>query len=150
MSTEAFWQTTPLEELSREQWESLCDGCARCCLNKLEDIDTTAILYTNVACALLNEETCQCTHYEERRQHVPDCLVLKPEDLKPETMRWFPSTCAYRLLAEGKDLPDWHPLISGDRNSTIAAGIAVKGRIISEKNVAEDDLQDHVIEWVEY
>jgi len=150
MSEKPFWLAQPLDHLSTEQWESLCDGCARCCLNKLEDIDSGDIIYTNVACSLLKEETCQCTQYQSRKKYVPECLVLKPEDLTPDNMRWFPATCAYRLLAEGQDLPEWHPLKTGDSESVFAAGISVKGKIVSETDVDEDDLQDYVIDWVDY
>lgn len=142
-----FWETRTLEQMSREQWESLCDGCGRCCLHKLEDEDTTGEIYfTNVACRYLDTETCQCAHYQTRRSLVPDCLRIEPD--WGEKFNWLPDTCAYRLLSENKPLFDWHPLISGDANSVHRAGISVRGRIFKEDEVAQTDLFKHVINWV--
>lgn len=138
-----FWQTKALHEMTGAEWESLCDGCGRCCLNKLEDEDTGEIKYTDVACRLLDLESCRCTSYEDRQRFVPDCRRLTPQNVG--TIPWLPQTCAYRLLAEGKDLEWWHPLVSGDPNTVIEAGISVKGRIVSERDT--DDLEGHVVEW---
>lgn len=142
-----FWKRLALHEMSREQWESLCDGCARCCLVKLEDEDTKEVVYTSVACELLDRERCRCTRYAERQQLVPDCVVLGPEEVA--SLRWMPTTCAYRLLAEGRDLPDWHPLVSGDPESVHRAGISVRGRALPESAVHPDGLEEHVVRWVE-
>jgi len=131
--------------MSAQEWESLCDGCGRCCLEKLEDFISGAISYTNVACGLLDMETCRCAHYQERHRFMPDCVPLTPDNVGE--LRWMPSTCAYRLLAEGKDLPFWHPLVSGDPNTVHTAGISVKGRCISANEAG--DLDDHVVAWPE-
>jgi len=142
-----FWKTKPLDQLSREEWESLCDGCARCCLIKLQDEDTDEIFYTDVVCRYLDQAHCQCTVYENRTALVPTCLTLAPGMI--ENLHWAPSTCAYRLLAQGKDLPDWHPLVSGSRESVHRAGISVRRLAVSEDRVDPDDLIDHVVEWIE-
>lgn len=138
-----FWKTVPLAEMSREQWESLCDGCARCCLHKLEDEDTGEIAQTNVCCRLLDMEACSCTKYAERKRLVPDCQILTPENVSMLT--WMPRSCAYRRLAEGKDLEWWHPLVSGDPDSVHKAGISVRGKAVSERDA--DDLFMHLVDW---
>ncbi len=137
-----FWKRKTLPEMTAEEWESLCDGCAKCCLHKLEDTDTGAITPTNVACRLLDMTACRCTRYSERQRLVPDCVVLEPANVG--TLSWMPSTCAYRLLAEGKDLPDWHPLVSGDRDSVHEAGISVREWAVSERDAGE--LSHHLID----
>ncbi len=138
-----FWQVKPLGDMTSAEWESLCDGCGRCCLNKLENEDTGEIFHTDVACRLLDPETCRCASYEDRKRYVPDCQILTHQNLK--RYPWLPSTCAYRLLAEGKSLYWWHPLISGDPDTVHAAGISVRGRIVSERET--DDLENHVVSW---
>ena len=125
----AFWRTTPLAAMTAAQWESLCDGCGKCCLHKLEDEDSGEVFFTGVACRLLDGSRCRCTRYAERARLVPDCLVLAPDDLPTAAL---PATCAYRLLAEGRDLPDWHPLVTGDPESTHRAGRSVRGRTVPE------------------
>jgi uncharacterized cysteine cluster protein YcgN (CxxCxxCC family) len=140
-----FWLAKPLATLSRDEWESLCDGCGRCCLHKLEDPDSGEIHYTNVACRLLNLGSCTCRDYAGRRKHVPDCVELTA-DLVP-TLAWLPSTCAYRLLAGGSDLPWWHPLVSGDPDSVHRAGISVRGRAVAETRAGP--LDHHIITWVD-
>ena len=133
--------------MTTEEWESLCDGCGRCCLYKLKNKDSGDIYFTDVACHYLDEEDCTCQHYEDRQSYVPDCLSIEPN--WGEKFNWLPSTCAYRLLYEGKDLPGWHHLISGDRNSVHLAGISVRGRTYSGNKVSKDQLFDHVITWVD-
>jgi len=142
-----FWQTKTLEEMTHVEWESLCDGCGRCCLHKIEDEDTDEIFFTDIACHLLDEESCSCPHYENRQSFVPDCLTIEPGWGKK--FNWLPSTCAYRLLYENKSLFDWHPLVSGDRDSVHLAGISVRGRTYRDNEVSEDRLFEHVITWVD-
>jgi len=137
-----FWKTKTLDEMSDAEWESLCDGCGRCCLNKLEEWDTGIVVWTNVACQLLDAETCRCRDYEKRHDTVPDCIRLDPHEVR--TLGWLPPSCAYRLVEEGRDLPWWHPLVSGDPDTVHAAGVSVRGRFISELTVSIDDLEDHL------
>lgn len=137
-----FWKTKTLEAMTPAEWESLCDGCGKCCLHKLEDEDTGEILFTNVACWLLDLGACRCSRYEERARHVPDCVQLDPSNAGE--LAWMPRSCAYRLLAEGRDLPWWHPLVSGDPNTVHEAGISVRGRCVAEGKAG--DLFDHVVE----
>jgi len=139
----AFWHDKPLLEMTPSEWESLCDGCGRCCLEKLEDINTGEISYTNVACSLLDSQTCQCSNYDERFRFMPDCVPLSPQNVSE--LKWMPSTCAYRMLAEGKELAPWHPLVSGDPESVMKAGISVKGRCLSAREAG--DLEDHIVDW---
>ena len=144
--TEPFWRTTSLEEMSKEQWESLCDGCGRCCLIKLEDEDSGEILATNVGCRLFDAGSCRCKDYPNRSSIVPDCITLTPESVR--TLRWLPPTCAYRLVATGRDLSWWHPLVSGDPRTVVEAGVSVKGRVSgSEDEVSEDDLPERIVAW---
>ena len=145
MSEEPFWSSKSLSEMTRAEWESLCDGCGKCCLLKLEDEDSGEISHTDVACHLLDLGSCRCRNYPRRREIVPDCVILKPETI--EELRWMPSTCAYRLLNEGADLPDWHPLVSGETASVERAGISVKGRVVSENDVEDAELEDHIVTW---
>ena len=137
-----FWATKSLAEMDRREWESLCDGCGRCCLNKLEDEETGRYLYTRAACKLLDLETCRCRDYANRSARVPDCVSLTPETVA--SLGWLPPTCAYRLLDEGKPLAWWHPLVSGRRKTVEEAGISVKGEAYSEEGIAVDDLIDHL------
>ena len=140
-----FWRRLSLEEMSQEQWESLCDGCARCCLNKLEDEDTGEIAWTSVACRLLDNDTCRCSNYANRSRIVPDCIQLDPE--KVATLSWLPVSCAYRLVHEGRDLYWWHPLVSGDPETVHLAGISVRDRTISEAGVPLAALEDFIVDW---
>ena len=140
----SFWKEKRLTELSQEEWESLCDGCARCCMIKLEDIDTKKIAYTNIACKLLNTETCKCKDYQNRQRRVPDCIGLNAENIK--NLNWMPSTCAYCLIAEGKELPWWHPLVSGKSDTVHIAGISVRGRTILENDNLNPN--KHIIDWI--
>lgn len=140
-----FWESVSLQNLTKKEWEALCDGCGKCCLNKLEDPDTAEIAFTRVACRLLDDESCRCAQYETRKHFVPDCVVLTPRTL-PDIAYFMPQTCAYRLLHEGKPLFDWHPLISGDPETVHTAGISVRGWTVPEFEVDEDDWEDHIIE----
>jgi uncharacterized cysteine cluster protein YcgN (CxxCxxCC family) len=142
-----FWKDKTLSELSKQEWESLCDGCAKCCLVKLEDEDTGQVAYTNVVCKYMDMETCACTEYQKRNELVPHCVWLKPEMV--DEFFWLPETCSYRLIAEGKDLPDWHHLISGDRELVHKTGNSVKSKVFSESNIHEDDLEEYIVHWVE-
>ena len=139
-----FWEL-PLKQLRRDEWEALCDGCGKCCLNKIEYEDTGELAFTRVACRLLDGDTCRCGSYENRHQLVPECIVLTPQMLD-EISWWLPATCAYRLRAEGKPLPEWHYLISGDRDSVHHAGASVRGWTVNEIQVDEDDWEDYIIE----
>ncbi|MEM1436793.1 MAG: YcgN family cysteine cluster protein [Pseudomonadota bacterium] len=142
-----FWQHKPLSAMSRAEWEALCDGCARCCMIKLEDEDTGAIVHTAAVCRLLDRDSCRCTAYAERHQRVPDCIDFAVDMV--EQLRWLPKSCAYRRVADGRGLAAWHPLVSGDPESVHRAGISVRGRVISEDDVPEDALEDMVVQWVE-
>lgn len=140
-----FWERKPLAKMSQKEWESLCDGCGKCCLNKLEDEDSGEVALTRIACRLLDDSNCRCAHYDNRHQFVPDCIVLKPDNLDTHAY-WMPQTCAYRLLWQGKPLPQWHPLISGTAQSVHAAGVSVQGWTLSEFDIPEDEWEEHVIE----
>jgi uncharacterized protein len=138
-----FWKQKPLSAMSKAEWESLCDGCGRCCLHKLRDDKTQALSFTNVACHLLNLETCRCSDYANRRIRVPDCVGLTPKQLRK--IDWLPPSCAYRRLAEGRDLAWWHPLVSGDPETVHTAGISVRGRAVSERQAGP--FEHHIVEW---
>ena len=141
-----FWKTKTLAEMNAEEWESLCDRCARCCLVKLEDEDTGEICFTDVVCDLLDDQACTCGDYKHRSIRVPTCVSLNANNL--DDIGFMPDTCAYRLLHEGKPLPDWHPLVAGNSNSVHDAGISVRGRVVPEASVHEDDLEWRLIDWV--
>jgi uncharacterized cysteine cluster protein YcgN (CxxCxxCC family) len=141
-----FWRTKTLEEMTPSEWESLCDGCARCCLVKLEDEKTGDIAYTDVGCTLLDAGTCRCRDYENRQAQVADCVRLTPDTVKG--LSWLPSTCAYRLLAEGEDLYWWHPLVSGDPATVHAAGLSVRDRVAGpEEDFTVRELLSRIVEW---
>ncbi len=141
-----FWTQKLLEEMSREEWESLCDGCAKCCLHKLEDEDSGEVFYTKVVCRYM-DDNCRCTEYQRRNELVPNCVWLRPEDV--DDFHWLPQSCAYRLIAEGKPLFDWHPLVSGSADSVHAEGVSIRGRALSEEYVHPDGMEEHIITWVE-
>ncbi|MDR6266096.1 MULTISPECIES: YcgN family cysteine cluster protein [Rhodobacterales] len=140
-----YWRTTDLADMSRPEWEALCDGCGKCCLLKLEDEDTGGVAYTNIACRLFDDKTCSCGNYPLRKQMVAGCVVLTPENIE-RNAHWMPSTCAYRLLHEGKRLPAWHPLLTGDPDSTAKSGNSVAGQTVPEYDVEEDDYEDYIVE----
>jgi uncharacterized cysteine cluster protein YcgN (CxxCxxCC family) len=139
-----FWKTKTLTEMTQAEWESLCDGCGKCCLIKLEDAETKELFYTDVACHMLDAKTCQCKDYAKRREVVDDCLQLEVDDV--EEFKWLPKSCSYRLLHEGKNLPKWHHLISGDRNMVHKKKKSVKNRVVSETEVME--VAEHIVYWV--
>jgi uncharacterized cysteine cluster protein YcgN (CxxCxxCC family) len=141
-----FWRRKRLSEMTRAEWESLCDGCGRCCLNKLIDEDTGRTVFTDVGCRLLDETTCRCTDYAHRQARVKDCVRLTPRNVRRLT--WLPPTCAYRLVAERKDLAWWHPLKSGSNEMVHEAGVSVRGRVAaSEKDVPDERLEDFIVAW---
>lgn len=142
---ESFWKTKSLAELTSEEWESLCDGCGRCCLHKVQYKDTGETFYTNVACHLLDTWLCRCLSYEERFDLVPTCLLMTPR--KAAGLVWLPRTCAYRRLALGMDLDWWHPLVSGNPNTVHQAGISVRGKVLPHEMVPPDQLEDHIVEF---
>ena len=138
-----FWKIKSLEQMTSAEWESICDGCAKCCIFKFEDDETERILQTDVVCKLLDLSSCSCTKYGKRNQLVPDCITITAENILQ--LKWMPSSCSYRLLAEGKDLPMWHPLITKDSKSTPLAGKTVQGNVVSESEV--DDIEERIIGW---
>ena len=142
-----FWREKTLAEMTDAQWESLCDGCARCCMIKLQDEDTDEVHYTALVCDLLDINGCRCTRYPQRHELVADCVVLTPD--RAAQFHWLPTTCAYRVLAEGGELAWWHPLVSGDPESVHLAGISVRDKVVPQGTVHEDEHQEMVITWVE-
>jgi hypothetical protein len=141
-----FWETKQLSEMTTEEWESLCDGCGRCCLNKLEDEDTDDIYYTNVSCKLLDIEKGCCSDYENRKTLMPDCMILSVDN--EAALEVMPSSCAYRLLGQGKPLPEWHPLITGRQESVVEAGMSITGKVVSEEHIHYTQFPEHLINWV--
>lgn len=147
MPVSEWWQDTPLEQLNAEQWEALCDGCARCCLHKLEDEDTQEVYYTGIRCRHLDEQNCRCSDYPNRSELVSHCIDLADRDCSQ--LDWLPPTCAYRLRAHGQPLADWHYLVSGDRETVHLAGISIRGRAVSDEYVHPDGYDEHIVHWVE-
>lgn len=145
-NSEPFWRTKSLEEMDAAEWESLCDGCGRCCLVKLQDEDTDAIAYTDIGCTLLDDHECRCRDYPNRQAQVPDCVRLTPETVR--ALGWLPPSCAYRLVAEGRDLYWWHHLLSGDRDTVHRAGVSVRGKVAAlEDDLPLEDFVDHMVRW---
>ena len=142
--TQPFWKRKSLEQMSATEWEALCDGCGRCCLQKFQNKKTGKVKYTYVSCYLLDIQTCRCKAYNNRFHLVRECIVMRPTNI--HQLRWLPNTCAYRRLANGKSLPDWHPLISGTRDSVHSKGISVRTFAISEEYVHPDDLEAYILE----
>lgn len=140
-----FWRRKKLAEMSPQEWESLCDGCGKCCLHKIEWADTREVEYTNVACRLFDSGSCRCADYENRQAKVPDCVVLSPQVI--DSLHWMPATCAYRLVAEGRELPGWHHLVCGDPEEVHRVGVGVRGLTLSEDEAG--DLEDHIVDWIE-
>lgn len=138
-----FWEAKPLSAMSREEWESLCDGCGQCCMLKVEDEGTGAIYLTRLACKLLDTKTCRCSDYANRKKRVTDCISMRPKEI--DDLTWLPRTCAYRSLAEGRGLEWWHPLVSGDPETVHAAGVSVRGWARSEKGIKPRDIARFII-----
>lgn len=138
MAKKPFWEGKRLEQMTVQEWESLCDGCGLCCLVRFEDEDTGEIIPTRVSCKLLDAQLCRCSDYENRKKHVPDCIKLTPWNI--DDLMWMPKSCAYRRVHEGRPLADWHPLISGDPESVHKAGVSVRGQVVSEATL--DDPED--------
>ena len=141
-----FWETKSLQEMTHDEWESLCDGCAKCCLVQLEDEDTQQLVFTDVACDLLDAGTCRCTDYSNRSVRVPECMTLTPDNVH-EAAEFAPPSCAYRLLAIGETLPEWHPLKSNNQSSTISSGNSVSMRVQFLRDVNPDNLEEHIVDW---
>ena len=140
-----FWETKNLLDMNENEWESLCDKCGKCCVIKLEDFDTQEVHYTNVSCKLLCEKSASCMDYENRKSIVPDCIILSPDNLK--NLKWMPETCAYKLLNEGKKLPYWHPLLSGNDKEIVNSGNSVKNRVTNENKIKIKDLPNYIFNW---
>ena len=140
-----YWDRKQMSEMSPREWEALCDGCGKCCMNKLEDEDTGEVALTRIACRLFDDTTCRCAQYDIRHQFVPECIVLRPETIESH-LYWLPQTCAYRLVHEGRPLYDWHPLISGRAETVHHAGVSMRDRTLPEFEIAEEDWEDHLIE----
>lgn len=146
MPVKVFWLAKTLQDMTPAEFESLCDGCGKCCLHKLEDDDNGDVYYTNVACRFLDHSSCKCQTYNSRQQAVAACVVLTPSSVRDTY--WLPDTCAYRLIDAGIPLPNWHPLVSGDPESTHKAGMSVAGKVLHENSVNLDDLEEYVVRWV--
>ena len=140
-----FWETKNLIDMNENEWESLCDKCGKCCVIKLEDFDTQEVHYTNVSCKLLCEKSASCKDYKNRKSIVSDCIILSPDNLKD--LKWMPETCAYKLLNEGKNLPYWHPLLSGTDKEIVNSGNSVKNRVTNENQIKIKDLPDYIFNW---
>lgn len=145
MSPDEFWKSIPLEEMNPQQWESLCDGCSKCCLYKLIEPGDEKVRFTNVVCRYMDMETCLCTDYDNRHENVPDCIYLTPKLAREAN--WLPHSCAYRLVAQGKDLPWYHPLKTKKAGSSRQAGASVFGKVVSETEIDPQDLEDMVVDW---
>ncbi len=142
-----FWREKSLEELNDAEWESLCDGCGKCCVVRVEDIDTGEIYKTDLGCRLLDLGTCKCTRYDQRHSVVDDCLKLTPKNI--QKLDWLPDSCAYRVVARGGDLPKWHHLVSGSQNEVHDRGRSVLGRLVSETDAATKNLEDRIVHWID-
>lgn len=144
--TVPFWEQKTLSEMSSQEWESICDGCAKCCLTQLQDEDSDQLVFTDVACDLLDDQTCQCSDYANRSKRVPSCVTMNPGNVE-EAAEFAPPTCAYRLLVQGDALPDWHHLKSGSPDSVHERGQSVRHRVRFQREINDDDIQDYIVEW---
>ncbi len=140
-----FWEDVPLQAMTAEEWEAVCDGCAKCCLKSLQDEDDGTVYFTDVHCFLLDPLTCRCGDYAHRTERVPDCIRLEPRRL--DEVFWMPASCSYRRLADGRGLAPWHPLVARDPNAVHQAGISIRGRAVPETSFAEADLEDRLVDW---
>ena len=147
MKLQPWWEAVSLADMNDTQWESLCDGCAKCCLVKLEDYDSADIYHTNVTCQLLDTESCRCSDYAGRHKVVDDCIKLDRTNIN--TLSWLPKSCSYRLIADGQPLPDWHHLRSGDAEMIHSYGASLRGKVVSELEVREEDIEDYIIKWID-
>lgn len=145
-STSNFWEQKTLFEMSRGEWESICDGCAKCCLTQLQDEETEKLVFTNVACDLLNDNTCMCTDYENRSDRVPSCVTMDAGNVE-QAAEFAPPTCSYRLLMLGENLPDWHHLISKDKNRIHVEGESIQSKVVFQKDINDEDIEEYVVEW---
>ena len=145
--TERFWEQKSLHQMNAEEWEALCDGCGKCCLHKLEDEDDGEIYYTDVACKLLDITTCRCNDYSNRLKQVPGCVQLTPD--AEEVFDWLPKSCAYRTIKDGKPLPEWHHLVSGNPDSIHKKRQSIRRRAISEQVIEPEEMELHIIDWIE-
>lgn len=143
------WWEQGLDALNEEQWEQLCDGCGLCCLHKLEDEDTGELHYTQLACDLLNTNTCECSDYAERFKRVPDCLKLTQQNY-PQILPWLPNSCSYKRVANAQALPPWHHLLTGSKHMMHSNNLSVKGKVQNARGIDPDDYQDYVLRWVDY
>lgn len=143
---EPFWKTTPLEQMSQAEWESICDGCGKCCLQKLQDDETEEVFYTNLSCHQLNIASCQCKVYDTRQEKVSTCITLTADQI--DEFHWLPDTCSYRVLHETKELPNWHPLVVGSDKEMLRQGLTVRHYAVNENTVDEEDWDTHIIKWV--
>jgi uncharacterized cysteine cluster protein YcgN (CxxCxxCC family) len=141
-----FWKIKTFAEMTPEEWESLCDGCARCCLYKIEEEESLELIYTNIVCKFLDLKHCRCTVYPQRSQKMPTCVTLTPQNVYG--LFWLPSTCAYKILANGENLEWWHPLVSGDPETVRAADISIYGKVIHEQMIDMEKLEDHSVDWI--
>jgi len=137
MASKPFWESKRLEQMTVQEWESLCDGCGLCCLIRFEDEETGEIIPTRVSCQLFDANLCRCSDYANRKKTVPDCIKLTPHNI--DDLLWMPKSCAYRRLHEGRGLADWHPLISGDPESVHTAGVSIRGQTLNEKSLADPE-----------
>ena len=145
MKNPTFWEIKKLSELNSDEWESLCDGCGKCCVIKLIDEDTNHLHYTNISCHLLDTENCSCKNYKDRKKIVKDCVKLSPNNL--DDLKWLPSTCAYKLINEGKKLPNWHPLVQGDKSLMVKGKHSVTGRVIPENKIDKKNITEYIFNW---
>ena len=145
--TVPYWKSKTLDEMTKTEWEALCDGCGKCCLHKLEDEETGKVYYTDVACRLLDRRSVRCKDYANRTARVADCVAITPANV--HEMDWLPRSCGYRRIAEGRDLDWWHPLVSGDPETVVQAGMSVRGRTAREEDVSAEEMEEHVVFWVD-
>lgn len=146
MKSAPFWEQKTLSEMTTDEWESICDGCAKCCLTQLQDEDSNQLVFTDVACNLLDDQSCRCSDYENRSKRVPSCVSMNADNVE-ETAEFAPPTCAYRLLVQEQPLPDWHHLKSGSKDTVHELGQSVRHRVRFQREINEDDIQDYIVEW---